>query len=99
MFPHWLSSGQVVAGNDLFIAALLLGVEEIAVDREGRPARPDRPTPQLDWRRRRPIRLNPYAANDPIPIRSAKAGPIGRRSGRGRGRCKVAGGFAVEIFR
>ena len=45
--PHRLAGGHVVAGDDLVVTALLLGVEEVAVDREGRPARSDRPAPQL----------------------------------------------------
>ena len=48
--PHRLAGGHVVAGDDLVVTALLLGVEEVAVDREGRPARSDRPAPQLDRR-------------------------------------------------
>ncbi len=50
--PHRLAGGHVVAGDDLVVTALLLGVEEVAADREGRPARSDRPAPQLDRRRR-----------------------------------------------
>ena len=51
MPPHRLARGHPVAGHDLVLAALLLRVEEIAVDGERRPARPDRPAPQLDRRR------------------------------------------------
>src|SRR5271157_3190344 len=43
--PHRLAGGRVVAGDDLVVTALLLGVEEVAADREGRPARSDRPAP------------------------------------------------------
>ncbi len=77
--PHRLAGGQVVAGDDLVVAALLLGVEKIAADREGRPARSDRPAPQLDRRRRGPVGLDPHAANDAVALRSAKAGPVGVR--------------------
>src|ERR1700682_1249127 len=45
--PHRLTAGHVVAGDDLVVTALLLRVEEVAEDREGRPARADRPAPQL----------------------------------------------------
>ena len=38
---------DLVAGDHLVVTALLLGVEEVAADREGRPARSDRPAPQL----------------------------------------------------
>ena len=75
--PHRLAGGHVVAGDDLVFAALLLRVEEVAVDRERRPARSDRPAPQLDRRRLRPVGLDPHAANDAVAIRSAKAGPFG----------------------
>ena len=64
--PHRLAGGQVVAGDDLVVTALLLRVEEVAADREGRPARSDRPAPQLDRRRLRPIGLDPHAANDAV---------------------------------
>ena len=47
------------------------------MDREGRPARSDRPAPQLDRRRRGPVGLDPHAANDAVALRSAKAGPVG----------------------
>src|SRR2546422_3473358 len=53
LFPYTTLFRSPVAGDDLVVAALLLGVEEIAADRERRPARPDRPAPQLDrWRPR-----------------------------------------------
>src|SRR2546426_12229436 len=48
--PHRLAGGQPIAGDDLVVAALLLGVEEIAADRERRPARADGPAPQLGRR-------------------------------------------------
>jgi hypothetical protein len=34
-----LAGGDLVAGDKLVVTALLLGVEEVAADREGRPAR------------------------------------------------------------
>ncbi len=77
VFPHRLAGGQLVAGDDLVVTALLLGVEEVAADRERRPARSDRPAPQLDRRRLRPVGLDPHAANDAVAIGSAKAGPVG----------------------
>ena len=83
--PHRLAGGHVVAGDDLVVAALLLGVEEVAADREGRPARSDRPAPQLDRRRRGPVGLDPHAANDAVAIGSAKAGPVGSRLAAARG--------------
>ena len=64
--PHRLAGGQVVAGDDLVVTALLLRVDEVAADREGRPARSDRPTPQLDGRRCRPVGVDPHAANDAV---------------------------------
>src|SRR5687767_11907499 len=39
--PHRLAGGQVVTGAELAVTALLLSVEAIAADREGRPARSD----------------------------------------------------------
>src|SRR3989442_4291035 len=71
--PHRLAGGQVVAGDDLVVTALLLRVEEVAADREGRPAWSDRSAPQLDRRRPGPVGLDPHAANDAVPIGSAKA--------------------------
>ena len=56
------------------------------MDREGRPARSDRPAPQLDRRRRGPVGLDPHAANDAVAMRSAKAGPVGSRLGCCRSR-------------
>src|SRR5207245_11668043 len=75
--PNRLAGGQVVAGHDLIVTALLLGVEEVAADREGRPARSDRLAPELDRRRPGPVRLDPHAANDAVAIGTAKAGPVG----------------------
>ena len=75
--PHRLAGRQVVAGDDLVVAALLLGVEEVAADREGRPARSDRPAPHLDRRRCRPVGLDPHAGDDAVAMGSAKAGPVG----------------------
>ena len=90
--PHRLAGGHVVAGDDLVVAALLLGVEEVAADREGRPARSDRPAPQLDRRRRGPVGLDPHAANDAVALGSAKAGPVGFCLRGGRSRDVLAAG-------
>ena len=46
--PHGLAGLQVVGRHDLVVTALLLREEAIAANREGRPARSDRPAPQLD---------------------------------------------------
>src|SRR3989442_12086644 len=73
--PYQLAVGQVVGGDVLVVTALLLGVDEIATDRERRPARSDRPAPQLDRRRLGPIGLDLDAANDAVAIGSAKPGP------------------------
>ncbi len=43
--PHRLAGGGVVGGDHLVLATLLLGVEELAVDREGGPPRTDRAAP------------------------------------------------------
>ena len=55
MPPHRLPGGEPVAGDLLLVAALLLGVDEIAAHREGRPAGSDRPAPHLDRRGRGPV--------------------------------------------
>jgi hypothetical protein len=77
VYPHRLAGRQVVAGDNLVATALFLGVEEVAADREGRPARSDRPPPQLDRRRQRPVGLDPHAGDDTVAMGSAKAGPVG----------------------
>src|SRR5262249_45083421 len=66
--PHRLARVQVVARDDLVIASLLLSVKEVAIDSEGRPARPDGPAPQLDGRRLRPVGLDPHTANGAVAI-------------------------------
>ena len=76
MPPHRLAGRDLVAGDDLVVSALFLRVEEIAVDGERRPARPDRPAPHLDRRRCRPVGVDPHAANDAVALGSAKAGPL-----------------------
>ena len=76
MSPHRLAGGHPVAGDDLVVAALLLGVEQVAAHRERRPAWSDRPAPHLDRRRLRPVGLDPHAANDAVAVGSAKAGPV-----------------------
>ena len=77
MSPHRLARAHLVTGDDLVVATLLLGVEEIAAHREGRPARSDRPAPDLDRRRLRPVGLDPHAANDAVAPGPAKAWPLG----------------------
>jgi hypothetical protein len=79
MTPHRLPGGQSVAGDDLFLATLLLRVEEIAGDRERRPARSDRPPPHLDERSRRPVGLDAQAVNDAVAFGAAKATPFDLR--------------------
>ena len=83
--PHRLAGGDAVAGDDLVVAALLLGVEEIAADREGRPARPDRAAPQRDGRRRRPVGRDPRAANDAVAMGSRGSRASRRAPRRGPG--------------
>ena len=73
--PHGLAGLQVVGGHDLVLPALLLREEAIAANREGRPARSDRPAPHLHGRRLRPVGLDPHTANDAVTFGSAKAGP------------------------
>ena len=72
----------LVTGDDLVFAALLLRVEQIAADRERRPARSDRPAPELDRRRCGPVSLDPHAANDAVAFGSAKAWPLDSRDAR-----------------
>ena len=83
--PHQLSGGGIVAGDDLLVSALLLGVEQTAGDGERRPARPDRPAPQLDRRRGGPVGFDPDAGDDAVAAGTAKAGPAGARLRRCRG--------------
>lgn len=93
--PHRLAGGRVVAGDDLVLTALLLRVEAVAANREGRPARPDGAAPQLDRRRRRPVGGDPHAADDAVAPGPSKAGPVGsglrRRRSRRERRRLVAG--------
>ncbi len=84
--PHRLAGGGVVAGDHLVVTALLLGVEEVATDREGRPARSDRPAPQLDRRRCRPVGLDPHSGDGSVAAGSPIAGPVGCRLHSCRGR-------------
>ena len=86
--PDRLAGVEPVAGDHLVLAALLLRVDELALDREGRPAGADRAAPQLDRRRCRPVGLDPHAADDAVAIGSAEAGPVGLR---GRRRRRAAG--------
>src|SRR5258708_14772702 len=100
MSPHRLAGAHLVAGAALVMTRLLLGVEEVAGDREGRPARSDRPAPQLDRRRAGPVGRDPRAAaSDAVAAGAAKAGPVRAchrcRRGRDGGR-RLAPGPAQE---
>ena len=48
MPPHGRAGANPVASDDLVVAALLLGIEKVAADRERRPTRPDPSMPQFD---------------------------------------------------
>src|SRR5690606_6811727 len=73
--PHRLAGRDVVARDNLVVAALLLRVESAAADRERRPAGTDPATPELRWRRDVPPRVDADAADDAVSGRSAEAGP------------------------
>ena len=77
MPPHRLAGGHAVARDDLVFAALLLGVDQIAANRERRPARPHRTPPELDRGTRLPIRLDAHAADDTVATRTTEARPLG----------------------
>src|SRR5262249_18406174 len=79
MLPDGLAGADAVAGNDLVLAALLLRVKTIALDREGRPAGPDRATPELGRRRLRPVGLDPYAMDHAVTCGPTKTRPLSRR--------------------
>src|SRR6202030_1377421 len=66
VFPDRLAGSELITGDNLLATALLLGVEVVAADREGRPARSNRPPPHLDGRRCRPVSLNPHAGDDAV---------------------------------
>ena len=75
--PHRLARAHAVAGDDLVVAALLLRVEQSPLT-----AKDDQPGPIgrrhiCDRRRRRPVGLDPHAADDAVAIGSAKARPLG----------------------
>src|SRR4030095_10589835 len=74
---------DVIAGDDFFVATLLLRVEEISLDGERRPPWANAPAPPLDGWRRGPVVINAYAAYNAASISSAEAGPL-RRSRRYR---------------
>src|SRR5581483_8387536 len=76
MSPNRLASGQVVASDDLILAALLLGVDKIAADCKRRPARPDWLAPHFDGLRLRPISLEAHATHDTVALRSTEARPV-----------------------
>src|SRR5262249_532534 len=74
--PHRLAGGHLIRSDDLVFTSLLLRIDDVAPNREGRPARPDWPAPQLDRRRLGPVGLDPYVVNDGVAIWSAKARPL-----------------------
>ena len=86
VLPHELAGGRVVAGDDLLLAPLLLGVQKVALDGEGRPARSDRPTPHLDRWRLPPVGLEPHPGYDAVSTGPAETGPLGLRLQDRRGR-------------
>src|SRR5262249_43507748 len=92
VYPYGLARGHLVARDEFVTTALLLRVEEVSMDREGRPTWSDPPAPQLDRRRCRPVGLDPHAANDAVAPRSAKAGPVACRLRSCRRRWLLAGG-------
>src|SRR5439155_12569875 len=100
MFPDWFARAQFVTGDNLVVPALLLGVEKLAADREGRPSRTDRPAPHLHRRRHGPISPDPHAVNDAVAAASAKAGPIGAcfRCSSRRNRRRLTAGLSQELF-
>ena len=57
--PHRPARRNTVGADDFVAATLLLCIENIAVDRERRPAGTDVSAPQLGRRSRRPIGVNP----------------------------------------
>src|SRR5204862_2599249 len=91
----------LVAGHDPVFTALLLRVEKVPADREGRPTRSDRPAPQLDRWRRSPVGPDSHAANDPAALGSTKTGPIRIfvRCCRSRRKCRwLVAGLGQEPF-
>src|SRR5882724_5333299 len=101
MSPHRLAGRHLVAGDDLVLTALLLGVEKVSAHRERRPARSDRPAPQLDRWRRSPVRPDSHAANDAVALGSAKTGPVRIfvRCCRSRRKCRwFVAGLGQEPF-
>ena len=79
MPPHRLAGVDAIGDDHLFVAALLLREQQVALDRERRPARPDRPLPHLHRRVGRPVGFDPHAANDAVARRSAESGPFDPR--------------------
>ena len=49
------------------------------MNREGRPSGPNRPAPQLNGWRLRPVGVDPYTPDDSVAIHSTKARPLHRR--------------------
>ena len=97
--PHRLAGGHVVAGDDLVVTALLLGVE-----RSPRTAKDDQPGP-IGRRHSStggdcgPVGLDPHAANDAVALGSAKAGPLGSSRRCAESRRFGCVGFATSGFR
>src|SRR4029434_6346815 len=89
VFPHWLSGADVITRYDFIFSALLLRVEARPADRKRRPAWADRPTPQFDWRRCRPVSFNLHTANGTVALWPTKARPVGfgHDCGRSHGSC------------
>src|SRR5262245_60155172 len=98
MPPHGLAAAPAVRGHDFIVAPLFLRVDEIAVDREGRPAGPDWMTPQFDGRRFAPVGFDAHAANDAVAFGSTEARPLGNVCVRGRRRWRWGGRFVRERF-
>ena len=78
--PHRLARRDAITRDDLLVAALLLRVEQIAANRERRPAGPNRSPPHLRRWSRRPVGVDANAANDAVAIRSAESRPLRRSS-------------------
>ena len=91
MPPDRLARGHPVTGDDLFAAALLLRVEQIAADRERRPAWPDGPPPQLHRWRLRPVGRELRTVNHPVARRPTETRPFRTPRRRCGGGCHPGG--------